>query len=226
MMMVHQKKAGSVIRRKWTNDTDLSLCMQTWQHDEIPIILQVPDSFTCSSCTPSPASHGSGLANLFPSFWVPAFLCHPFWQGIIHFIILCVCMYGVQMRTSLTCLIRLCFFNAYFYLFSVVLGLCCRMGFSLLVVRALLSSCGALASHWVGLTCGAWAPGTWASVAAARQFQQLWLPDSRALTQELWVHGLSCSEACGIILDQGLNLGLLHWQVNSLPLSYQGSPDS
>ena len=29
--------------------------------------------------------------------------------------------------------------------------------------------------------------------------------------------------ACGIFLDQGLNL-LLHWQVDSLPLNHQGSP--
>ena len=28
----------------------------------------------------------------------------------------------------------------------------------------------------------------------------------------------------GIFLDQGLNLCLLHWQVDSLPLSHQGSP--
>ena len=37
-------------------------------------------------------------------------------------------------------------------------------------------------------------------------------------------HGLSCSLACGIFLDQGLNLCLLHWQVDSLPLSHRGSP--
>ena len=60
----------------------------------------------------------------------------------------------------------------FMYLLLVVLGLCCCMGFSLLMVRGLLSSCGALASHWVGLTCcGAWALGTWASVAVARRFQ-------------------------------------------------------
>ena len=37
------------------------------------------------------------------------------------------------------------------------------------------------------------------------------------------VHGLSCSEACGIFLDQGSKLCPLHWQVDSLPRSYQGS---
>ena len=37
-------------------------------------------------------------------------------------------------------------------------------------------------------------------------------------------HGLSCSTVCGIFPDQGWNLCLLHWQADSLPLSYQGSP--
>ena len=37
-------------------------------------------------------------------------------------------------------------------------------------------------------------------------------------------HRLGCSMACVIFLGQGLNLRLLHWQVDSLPLSRQGSP--
>ena len=37
-------------------------------------------------------------------------------------------------------------------------------------------------------------------------------------------HRLSCSEARGIFLDQESNLCLLHWKVDSLPLSRQGSP--
>ena len=38
------------------------------------------------------------------------------------------------------------------------------------------------------------------------------------------VHGLSCpSAACGIFLDQESNPRLLHWQVDSLPLSHLGS---
>ena len=36
--------------------------------------------------------------------------------------------------------------------------------------------------------------------------------------------GLSCSEACRIFPDQGLNLWPLHWQVDSYPLYHQGSP--
>jgi len=37
-------------------------------------------------------------------------------------------------------------------------------------------------------------------------------------------HGPGCSVASGIIPDQGLNPCLLHWQVDSLPPSHQGSP--
>ena len=35
------------------------------------------------------------------------------------------------------------------------------------------------------------------------------------------VNRLSCSMACGIFLDEGLNLFLLHSQAESLPLSHQ-----
>ena len=37
-------------------------------------------------------------------------------------------------------------------------------------------------------------------------------------------YGLSCFLACRIFPDQGLNPCLLHWQVDSLPLSHEGSP--
>ena len=37
------------------------------------------------------------------------------------------------------------------------------------------------------------------------------------------VHGLSFSKACGIFRSRDQNC-LLHWQANSLSLSYQGSP--
>ena len=37
------------------------------------------------------------------------------------------------------------------------------------------------------------------------------------------VHGLRCSPACRIFPDQESNFCLLHWQVESLPLSHPGS---
>ena len=39
-------------------------------------------------------------------------------------------------------------------------------------------------------------------------------------------HRLSCSMACRIFPDQGLNSHLLRWQADSSPLSHQRSPDS
>ena len=45
-----------------------------------------------------------------------------------------------------------------------------------------------------------------------------WLYSESSVVLE---HGLSCSIACGIFLDQGSNL---HWLADSLPLSHQGSP--
>ena len=38
------------------------------------------------------------------------------------------------------------------------------------------------------------------------------------------VHVLSCPKAHGIFLVQGSNHCLLHWQADSSPWSYQGSP--
>ena len=37
-------------------------------------------------------------------------------------------------------------------------------------------------------------------------------------------HGLSCSMACGIFPDWGLDPCLWHWQMDSSPLTHQGSP--
>ena len=63
--------------------------------------------------------------------------------------------------------------------------------------------------------------------------QWLWHMGSVAAAPGLWstgstvvAHGLSCSTACGIFLDWRSNQCLLHWQVDSLPLSHQGSPIS
>ena len=39
------------------------------------------------------------------------------------------------------------------------------------------------------------------------------------------LHRFSCPAACGVFADQGSNLCLLHWQMDSLPLSHQGSPE-
>ena len=47
---------------------------------------------------------------------------------------------------------------------------------------------------------------------------------SRRAGSVVVAHGLSCSVACGIFLDQGSKPYPLHWQADSQPLRHQGSP--
>ena len=47
---------------------------------------------------------------------------------------------------------------------------------------------------------------------------------SRRAGSVVVAHGHSCSAACGIFPDQGLNPCPLHWQADSQPLLHQGSP--
>ena len=52
----------------------------------------------------------------------------------------------------------------------------------------------------------------------------LWSTGSRRAGSVIVGHGPSCSVACGIFPDQGLNPCALHWQADSQPLRHQGSP--
>ena len=100
-------------------------------------------------------------------------------------------------------------------LFAVVLGLHCSAGFSLVAVSgdcALGVVCGLLIAA-AALVAGHWLQGT--------GLQQLWHIQSTGSVDV--VHGRSCPAACGIFLDQGSNPCLLHWPVDSLPLSCQES---
>ena len=82
--------------------------------------------------------------------------------------------------------------------------------------RATLS-CGAQACDCNGFSCcGARALGQTGSVAV--------IPGLQSTGSGVVVHGLSCSMACGIFPEQGLNLCLLHRQVDYLPLNHQESP--
>ena len=83
--------------------------------------------------------------------------------------------------------------------------------------QGILSSCSAQASHSVAsLVVENGLSVTQASVIVA--------PGLQSTSSVVVAKGLSCFTACEILLDQGLNLCLLHWQVDSLPLSHQGSP--
>ena len=78
------------------------------------------------------------------------------------------------------------------------------------------SSCNMGASHCGGFACGTGTLGCTASVVTA---PRVYSTDSVVVT-----HRLSCSGVCGILPDWGSNPCLLHWQMDSLPLSHQRSP--
>ena len=64
-------------------------------------------------------------------------------------------------------------------------------------------SWGAQASHCSGFPCcGAWVLSSWASVVVARGLSSC---GSQRAGSAVVAHRLSCSEACGIFLDQGSN---------------------
>ena len=105
-----------------------------------------------------------------------------------------------------------CFASFYFlkiaFVYLAMLGLCCCLGFSLV---------SASEGHSLGVVHGLLTVGLlllwsiWVSVVAAHELSVV-------------AHRISCSAACGILLDQVLNPCLLHWQADSLPLNHQGSP--
>ena len=59
-----------------------------------------------------------------------------------------------------------------------------------------------------------WLPWLQSMSSRACGLQKLWFAGSRAGSVVV-VHWLSCPMACGIFLDQGSNLCLLHWQADS-----------
>ena len=101
-------------------------------------------------------------------------------------------------------------------------------GFSCCGARALGVRASVVAARGLN-SCGSRAQQLWlaGSRAQAQQLwrtglsscgmraQQLWLTGSRAQASVVVAHGLSCSVACGIFLDQGSNPCPLHWQADS-----------
>ena len=91
------------------------------------------------------------------------------------------------------------------YFFLAVLGLHCCVGFSLAVESegySLVAVCRLLF--------------TVTSFVAEHRLQ--------GTGSVVVVYGVSCSVAYGIFPDQGLNLCLLHWQVDSYPLCPRKNP--
>ena len=94
-----------------------------------------------------------------------------------------------------------------------MLSLCCWAGFALAVVsggQLLAMMC------WLLLVATAPVVDTCPGVCKPHQLHHM--------GSVAEAHGLSCSLVCGIFPDQRWNLGLLHWQADSLPLSQEESP--
>ena len=92
------------------------------------------------------------------------------------------------------------------------------------LLQGLFSSCSVWASHCSGFCwCEAWALAAQASVLGARGLTSCssWALD---IGSTAVVHRLSCSTACGIFLDQGLNLCLLRWQADFFTTEPPGKP--
>ena len=64
---------------------------------------------------------------------------------------------------------------------------------------------------------------TWVSCFSGRFFTN-WTLGSKSTDSMVIAHGLGCSTARGIFLDQGSKPCLLHWEVVFLPLNQQGRP--
>ena len=79
------------------------------------------------------------------------------------------------------------------------------------------------------LRCSARLLSAVASLAVEHEFQQFWhvgsgVPQVQSPASTVVAPGLSCSLACGIFLDQGLNLCLPHWQAGSFTTELPGKP--
>ena len=105
----------------------------------------------------------------------------------------------------------------YLFIFDIAGSLLLLWLFSSCDEWVLLSGYSAWASHCGGFSCcRAQALGCPSSVVVA--------PGPWSTGSVVAMHGLNCSSACGIFPDQGSNPCLVHWQVDSLPLSHQGIP--
>ena len=97
----------------------------------------------------------------------------------------------------------------YFILFLAALGPHCLLRLSLVAVSRGHSS----------LQCAGFSFG-WPLLLRSTGSKHLGFSSSRHAGSVVVTHGHSCLVACGIFLDQGLNLCPLHWQLDSYPLCH------
>ena len=145
--------------------------------------------------------------------------------GVCPFYLNCLicshCLFiGSSYKLSYFCRFGPYVFQQFHFIFACTGSSLLRMGFSLGVAKGLYSLVVIQLCAWAS-RCRAWAPGAWlwqlpcvGSLVVA--------PGLQSTGSEVVARGVSCSAARGIFLGQGSNSCLLHWQVDSLPLSHQG----
>ena len=111
-----------------------------------------------------------------------------------------------------------------YILFSFLLFICSWLCWIFIAVWAFLQL-------WVTGISLQWLLSLQSKDSRAHGLQQLWPPSSRGQAQQLWHMGLVALEHVGssqILIEPciGLLQRLLHWQVDSLPMSHQGIPHS
>ena len=109
------------------------------------------------------------------------------------------------------------------------MGLWCQIPLILFLKYLLfiyLWLCWVFVSVWGGLSLVVASRGHCSSRCAGLSLSRPLLlrsTGSRRTGSVVVAHGPSCSAACGIFPDQGLNPCSLHWQADSQPLRHQGS---
>ena len=118
-----------------------------------------------------------------------------------------ICASASTRHTGPRCLVEV--FCAFFELIFACAGswLLHRGFLQLLWAGAALCECAGFSLRWL---------------VAEHKLQVCGLQQLQHSGSVLVVHGLSCSAACGIFPDQGLNPRPLHWQADSNPLCHLG----
>ena len=112
--------------------------------------------------------------------------------------------------TSLTCLYLVLFFKKKLFIYLFIYLWLCWVFVSVRGLSLVVASGGHSSSRCAGLSLS--------------QPLLLRSTGSRRAGSVIVAHGPSCSAACGIFPDQGLNPCPLHWQADSQPLRHRGSP--
>ena len=114
------------------------------------------------------------------------------------------------------------------FIYLLIYWLCwvfvAAQAFALVAEWGLVPSCGCgLLIAVASLVAEHWPWGPWASVVLARELSSCgsWALEHKLSGCDVWGN---YSVACGNFPDQGLNLSLLLWQVDSYPLELSGKP--